>query len=163
MSSQPRIPVGGAILLAVAGLCLSGCHRTSNPWRDQSPTAAELETPSVRGFRALTATPSTGHRPYAQTVAAPVDGSVLHGPLYWEDPFEDKGSEDGCIAWTGEDYLHIAYGPARYLLNGLFFPASIVVTPPWADLVSDGCLSRQMLGCDHDAARVCCHCRCRSH
>lgn len=33
----------------------------------------------------------------------------------------------------------------------MLLPASAVVTPPWTVMVSDGQISRQLLGYDHDA------------
>jgi hypothetical protein len=47
---------------------------------------------------------------------------VPHWPLWWEDPFEDKGNNykpvadrdapDTEFAMNWVDYFHIAYGPA---------------------------------------------------
>jgi len=86
-----------------------------------------------------------------ETQAAPEPGDVVHWPLWFEDPFEDKGSEDGKFAWTAEDYLAMPYSFARLLLNTMGWPISAIVTPPGAPMVSDGVLSRQALGKDHDA------------
>jgi hypothetical protein len=82
-----------------------------------------------------------------------MDGTVTHGPLFFEDGFEDQGSEDGQFAWTGEDYLQMFYWRGRFLVNALCFPVSAVVTPPWVVMASDGEPSRRIAGLNHDAAR----------
>ena len=92
-------------------------------------------------------------RDFSVTQVPVQDGTVLHLPLYFEDPFEDKGSEDGRFAWTGEDYFQILYWRGRFLLNAVAFPISATVTPPWVVMESDGRLSRQILWKDHDATR----------
>jgi len=124
------------------------------PFHDEfvvHPTVAT--TASAEGVHAAKATPVLRQRDHAQKEISPNDGAVTHGPLYFEDPFEDKGSEDGKFAWTGEDYLQWWYWRGRFLLNAVALPVSAVVTPPWVVMVSDGRLSRQALGYDHDAER----------
>lgn len=126
-----------------------------NPWRDEMREEPPVTTPSVEGVRAAGAATASAHRPFSERVAAPVDGSVTHGALYFEDPFEDRGSDDGRFAWNGADYLYLPYGPCRFLLNGGLFPISALVTPPTTVMASDGVISRQAAGAmDHDAARA---------
>jgi len=81
--------------------------------------------------------------------------AVQHEPLWWEDPFEDKDkvSGDGYTGWTWEDWLAIVYSDARWMLNTMLSPASMAVTPIWTPMRSDGVLSKQLLGFDHDAER----------
>jgi hypothetical protein len=43
------------------------------------------------------------------------------------------------------------YGFGRFILNTMGWPVSCVVTPVWTVMGSDGVLSRQALGYDHDA------------
>ncbi len=85
-------------------------------------------------------------------------GVVEHGPLYFEDPFVDKGAgrteqtDPGNVYRLGwEDWVALPYGYARHVLNLVALPVSAVVTPPWTRMESDGHLSRQILGYDHDA------------
>ena len=143
-------PVLGVIVfVALAG----GCQLMVNPFKDEFAGQQATTTASVEGARAAKTTPTVRQLDYAPVeLRAEADG-VTHGPLYFEDPFEDKDSEDGRFAWTGEDYLQIFYWRGRFLLNTVFFPVSAVVTPPWTVMESDGRLSRQALGYDHDAER----------
>ena len=85
-------------------------------------------------------------------------GAVDHLPLYFEDPFEDKGAgrtdeTDPHNVYRGgwEDYVALPYCFARFTGNWLMFPVSAIVTTPWTIMESDGRLSRQLLGYDHDA------------
>ena len=151
-SSRGRF--AGALAWAAAVTLLSfGCQLVVNPFADELASQQKVTTPSAERARAATPAPSTLHRSHLVRKIRTHDGAVTHGPLYFEDPFEDHGSEDARSAWTGEDYLHLACGPGRYLLNGALFPVSAMVTPPWVVMTSDGRLSRQILGMDHDAER----------
>jgi len=141
------------LLAATAGLCLAtcGCQHLINPFVDDLPATAEVTTASVEGVRAAQADrPGPAPRDFADFHLEAQSGTVDHWPLWWEDPFEDQGSEDDRFAWTEEDYFTIAYGPARFILNTVVCPVSAVVTPPGTVLCSDGELSRQPLGYDHD-------------
>lgn len=143
----------GTVGAIVSTVLLSGCQLIVNPFKDELAGQQAMTTASVEGARAAKTTPSVRQRDYPPVeLRAEADG-VTHGPLYFEDPFEDKGSEDGRFAWTGEDYLQLFYWRGRFLLNTVLFPISAVVTPPWMVMESDGRLSRQALGCDHDAER----------
>jgi hypothetical protein len=130
-----------------------GCSLFVNPFTDELAVRPAVTSPSVEVAWEVRAEQPVLRRPYERFEIATVDGTVTHGPLYFEDPFEDKGSEDGKFAWTGEDYLQMFYWRGRFLVNTVFFPVSAVVTPPWVLMASDGNLSRQALGMDHDAER----------
>lgn len=139
----------------VLTLLLGGCSLMVDPYHDEYVThPTDTGTASVNEARAAAITPALRDRGHAPTERSAESGTVTHGPLYFEDPFEDKGSEDGQFAWTGEDYLQMFYWRARFLLNGIALPVSAVVTPPWTVMASDGELSRQALGYDHDAERA---------
>jgi len=142
-----------AASLILAAIGVSGCQLIVNPFADEFANRPAVVTPSVRVAREARVEPVVLRRPCSPIEVTVVDGAVTHGPLYFEDPFEDKGSEDGRFAWTGEDYLYLLYGPGRFSLNSLLFPVSAMVTPPWVVMASDGHLSRQALGMDHDAER----------
>ncbi len=139
------------LLVALSVTLLAGCHQVVNPFEDDLPYTSEVTTASVEGVRSAPSQPSLGPRDFAPVAMDAQSGTVAHWPLWWEDPFEDKGSDDGQFALTWEDYFCVLYGPGRNLVNTMFFPLSPVLTPPWTVMCSDGKLSEQALGYDHDA------------
>jgi hypothetical protein len=141
--------------LAVAPLglvLLVGCHEYVNPWEDDTVDPAAVSTASVAEARAHPHRSPVRQRSFAATPIQAQDGSVRHFPLWFEDPQEDRGSDDGRFAMRGEDYLGMPYGLARFITNGIAFPISAAVQPPTPAMVSDGVTSRQALGYDHDPA-----------
>jgi len=145
-----------ALARAVMGISViltSGCQLMVNPFRDELAGRQEITTASVDGARAAITAPTVRQRDYAAFELQPENEGITHGPLYFEDSSEDKGSDDGRFAWTGEDYLHLFYWRGRFLVNTVFFPVSAVATPPWTVMESDGRISRQSLGFDYDAER----------
>jgi hypothetical protein len=140
------------VALAAAGGLAAGCGRLNNVFVADSPSVGQpLESLSAADVRGEYAPAAPREREWAKSHVRSADGTVLHGPLWFEDPFEDKGTgHDGYyIGW--EDYVAVPYGLARFTLNWLLAPASMIVTPPWTTMESDGVLSRQLLGYDHDA------------
>jgi len=141
-----------AMIAAAAALALSACQEPPavNPWREDSIPASAWTTPSRQGIEAMAA--ASGSAPVLRTrdvepaVLHPPAG-VPHYPLWWEDPFEDKGDGDGLFAWTYADYLAMPYGLGRFIVNTSGWPVSAVVTPPGTAMVSDSVVGR-----DHDAA-----------
>lgn len=143
------------ISFALLVLTTAGCSLYSNPFRDEFANQPPTTTPSVDAVMAADVTPSVQERNGDPKVVYTADGSVKHYPLYFEDPFEDHGSDDGKFAWTGEDYYWMVEWRARYLVNLIAFPLSAVVNPPWQPMVSDGrydCCGR---GREFDAVPCC--------
>ena len=145
--------VGAYVLVLAVAACTGGCQLVVNPYADEIAAEAGATTPSAQQARAAEVTANIQQRDYALTEVRARGGSVTHGPLYFEDPFENQGSDDGRFAWSGEEYLYFIHGPGCFLLKGALFPFNAVVTPPWRVMVSDGRLSRRALGMEHDAAR----------
>ena len=132
---------------------LFGCSHVPNQWREDGPSVdAKLESPSESDIRANYEPAQQRQRDWQPVTVSAESGAVTHWPLYFEDPFEDKGHgrSDYRLGW--EDYVAMPYCYARYTLNWLMFPASAVITPGWLLMESDGVLSEQALGYDHDAA-----------
>ncbi len=130
-----------------------GCQHTVNPWVDDLPVSSEITTASVEGARFATSHPTLTARGFEPTAIEAQRGAVAHWPLWFEDPFEDKGSDDGQFALTWVDYFAYGYGGGRNIANMLFWPVSAAMTPPFTVMCSDGQLSKQGLGYDHDAVR----------
>lgn len=151
--SCTRSLLAAATLVSLT-LGTSGCQLLVDPFTDELAGRPPVTTPSVRVANQAHAEESIVMQRPSEPCRVPAkDGTVTHGPLYFEDPFEDKGSEDGKFAFTCEDYLQMVYWRGRFLLNAVLFPVSSIVTPPWVVMASDGRLSRQALGFDHDAER----------
>jgi hypothetical protein len=136
MNGSTRILVAAfAIILAS-----TACNQPPavNPWVDDSIHESARTTPSEAGFLAAGHQPVYRQRGFPQTDLAMANPNVPHYPLWWEDPFMDKGDQDGQFAWTWQDYLHMPYGLSRFILNTIGVPASAIVHPPGLPMVSDG-------------------------
>lgn len=143
---------------------LSGCAHLNDPWKDSSEVInEEMTTASTEGYQGRTQYVTKTRRDWPQETVYHENGSVTHWPLWFEDPFEDKGNDttvegerdpiDNRFALNWADYLHMGYGPGRMFLNIVGWPISAVVTPPGTLLESDGRLDKGLMGYDHDAKR----------
>ncbi|MGB2987397.1 MAG: hypothetical protein WBE26_16145 [Phycisphaerae bacterium] len=137
MSSSRRYIVLGVSLLGVTA-SVTGCSLMVNPFTDELAGQPAVTTVSVDAARAVAIEATVTQRLYASTSVPAKDGTVTHGPLYFEDPFEKTGSEDGSFAWSKVDYVYWLYGPARFLVNTALFPISAGAAPPWVVTASDG-------------------------
>lgn len=144
-----------AVGCVLIGTLLTACDAPPavNPWRDDSISADKWSTPSQDGVLAAGHEPALRQREIPVAEAPRAFDDVPHYPLWWEDPFEDKGDGDGVFAWTWADYLAMPYSYGRFLFNSVASPVSVIVTPPGTAMVSDGDLSPGLLGYDHDAAK----------
>lgn len=140
----------------------SGCAHLNNPYEDSSAVIDDdMKTTSSEAYRGKTEFGRPLRRTWEPSQVVFANGAVTHWPLYFEDPFEDKGQRvepvadrdapDNAFARTWVDYLHIPYGPGRALLNVAGFPVSMVMTPPGKLMESDGRISKNILDYDHDA------------
>lgn len=137
-----------ALTLVTSGILGAGCSSPPhvNPWVDDAIPDSEWSTPSRDGVLAAERGGTLRVRPEAEGKQGPyVKGEVPHFPLYWEDPFTDKGDGDDYFAWTYADYIAMPYVVGRYMLNGIAVPVSMIVHPPGTSMVSDG-----VVGANHD-------------
>jgi hypothetical protein len=135
--------------------CISGCSLYSSPFRDEFAKQPPVSTPSIEAALAVPVTPAAQERRGEPKIVSAVDGAVWHYPLYFEDPADEHGSDDGAFKVTAEDYVWIAKWRARFLVNLIAFPVHAVLTPPWHPMVSDGrydCCGR---GRTYDAVPCC--------
>jgi len=149
LSHQARPSATWLTLMGLA-TAISACNQPPavNPWRDDSIPRTAWSTPSQDAVIAAGHEPVIRQRNIPEIQAPCAAGHVPHYPLWWEDPFEDKGDGNDAFAWTWQDYVAMPYGFGRFLLNTMGWPVSIFVTPPATPMVSDGRIGR-----DHDAAR----------
>ena len=150
-----------ALGIVVTGV-VTGCVLTPNFYREDGPSVTtQWESPTAVDVLSRCEPAKLCQRDWpARTVTAESD-AVQHYPLYFEDPFADKGhgrtdeSDPHNVYRLGwEDWVGFPYGIARFTANWLLLPVSAVVTPPWTVMESDGRISRQLIACDHDAAPV---------
>lgn len=146
-------------VLVPSCLALAGCTHVPNQFVEDGPTTSgALESDAARDLYARYQPAPNRERGWTQTSTAAQSGTVYHWPLYTEDPFEDKGTDrpDGPnkyhLGW--EDYVAMPYGFSRWVLNVMAMPVSMAVQPPWKLMESDGVLSKQCLGYDHDATEA---------
>ena len=156
----------------VAAVILSGlvigCAPKNNPFVEDGPSAEMVWNSATAADVYDRLEPSESrqrHWPRHTLIAA--DGRVTHDPLYMENPFVDNGTYRtdadplGMTAggrskyYTGWTDLGAGlYALPRYWANLIAFPISAAVTPPWQVQESDGYVSRQKLGYDHDPTRA---------
>lgn len=155
---------------AIAVSCIFGCAHVNDPWRDSSVAInQDMRTPSSetysKGNRAEF--PAERRRAWDAHQVTYHNGAVTHWPLWFEDPFEDRGNSDvpmkdpalerslpdNEFAWNWVDYFHMPYGLARQYLNIIGWPVSAAVTPPGTLLDSDTRIDKGLLCHDHDAKR----------
>jgi hypothetical protein len=145
-------------VLLLAAVVTCGCAHAPNQWVEDGPaTTADWETPTTKDIMANYTASGVREHDWEPSRFVGDSGAVTHWPLYFEDPFVDKGhGREGMdkyrFGW--EDYVAALYCYSRFTLNWIAFPVSAVVTPPWTLMESDGRLSRQALGYDHDATRA---------
>lgn len=139
--------------LVMTGGLAAGCRTTGDPLTESLAAHPGVTTPSVEAVRAATVEPSVSHRDHKPTEIHAKDGTVTHGPLYFEGPFEETGGEEGTFAQSGVDYGSWFYGLGRFGVNTVMFPISAAMTPPWHVMASDGQPSRRAWGEDYDAER----------
>ncbi len=151
MSNNTRNLIG---LTAILAALLAGCSSAGpgvNVIADDSTPRSEWTTPSEEGIRAAGHASAVRRRNWEPTEAPYEREGVPHYPLWWEDPFEDKGDGNDTQCWSCADLVAMPYSMARFFLNTACSPASMIVVPPGTPMISDGHLSKQLLGYDHDA------------
>ncbi len=140
---------GASVVLAVTLLMtLTGCQLIVDPFTDGLASQPPVATPSVEGVRMAQARTATDlRRSHEEMRVEGEERTVTHGPLYFADPLEGGGSDDGKFAWTGKDYLLFFHGQAQFVLNGILLPVSAVIAPPWTVMHSDSEPRWISLGC----------------
>jgi len=130
----------GLVLQAVVSMFIllalqTGCkHVYADMFTDEFANKAPVQTQSSQRAIESPGTPSKLSRGYQLSSVSAADGTVTHGPLYFEDPFETRGSRDGKFAWTFEDYFALGYSDARWLINVAVMEVSFLLPTPVAQM-----------------------------
>lgn len=87
---------------------------------------------------AVTTSGATRQRSWPTQVATYTDGRVGHMPRWFEDPYDNVTQpRPGVFGWSADDLIGAAYSPARFLVNGVALPASVIVHPLWEKASTD--------------------------
>ena len=164
--SASRKICASALLFACLFATLA-CNQVNNPWKDSGAAVnADMTTANAEVYKKNGAKDvSPPQRNWQESRFTYATGETTHWPTWFSDPFNDKGNGetadgdteviDTQFAWNWADYLHMGYGPGRWLLNIGAFPVSAVVDWPGKVMASDGRLSPSLIGRhDHDARHV---------
>lgn len=132
----PSYPVLGGAIVGI-GL-LVGCHQFPDVFLDDLPDSAMVTTMSARRAIEVPVSPTVRQREFSPMHVEPQDGTVAHAPLWFEDPFEMAGSDDGQFAVTWEDVLYFPIGICRFIANFGLLPVSMLLEPAGTLICSDG-------------------------
>ncbi len=138
-----RLRFRGAVAALAGGLLPAGCHEFPNVLVDDLPHSSMVTTASKdAALRAEDEIEGEAEavrvRDFAVGRVERADGTVSHGPLWFEDPFEMTGSHDGQFRVTMEEFLYFPYGIGRFVVNLGLLPLSVLVDPPGSMVCSDG-------------------------
>ena len=149
-------------LFALVGAAASGCATIHDQFKETGPaTTMSYQTPSSADIIARYQGQPEEPRTWPQMTAEVDPSVVVHGPLYFEDPFVDQGTGRTDeknpnnvyrIGWI--DAAAVPYEFGRFAINLVGLPVSMVVYPPWQAQESDGLLSKQLLDYERDAVPV---------
>lgn len=120
-------------------LLVGGCAVCPNQYADDGPsTDMPAHSPAGDDLYARYQPAPQRVRESEPTLHAAHSGAVTHLPLWFEDPFVEKGSgrDDHRLDW--EDWFTMAYGAGRAMVNLALSPGTVVITPPWMFMESDG-------------------------
>ncbi|HNQ23659.1 MAG TPA: hypothetical protein PKK06_11250 [Phycisphaerae bacterium] len=152
-----RWTIGGAIagLVVLAAVWVPGCHLRASPFMDIGTEGSQITTPSAEAARASgPGQPSALTRAHEPIVVATEGVAVTHAPLYFETSSEVREVSDDRVVWIARDYMLMLGGPARFLVNLAALPVSLVDTPFWWEMASDGQMGRRTFGLPYDAVHV---------
>jgi len=115
----------GTVLAGV----LAGCELAASQERK---TAGWEPTASYDQIMSAPSEPSPIQtRHWAPTQARYEKPTVSHFPSYFLDPFETRGDGVDGYGWSYMDLAAVAYSPARFVVNTVAIPVSMVKDPPW--------------------------------
>jgi hypothetical protein len=108
---------------------LAGCEATERSDRGEpgwQPTASYDKIMSAPATQPSPVKP----RAWNSTVAKYEPPVVTHFGSYFEDPLVTQGDGNDTYGWTLMDLAAVGYSPARFVVNTLAVPISMVKEPP---------------------------------
>ena len=111
-------------LLPVALLLLAcGCASQQVPPAEQAAAQLTTTSPDYPFAR----------RDWPETFAYYPDASVTHETVYFQDPFEVAGGNDGQFrTWRLADAVALLASPPLFVANTAALPVAMAISPPWA-------------------------------
>jgi len=117
-----------AIVMITLSVVLVGCEATAKSGRLEP---AWQTTASYEKVFQQTARPSQlRRRNWVPSLAAYEPCVVAHFGSYFDDEFVTTGDGDETFGWTLMDTAAICYSPARFVVNTLAVPISMIKDPP---------------------------------
>ena len=132
---RPSIRAAPVVVLTL----LTGCQLNQRAFIDALAHNPPVTTASVDAAR--TATPDRAPQSSSAKTGFRItskDGSITHGPLYFQGPSEHFHLDDTHFALTRHDYTMWLHEAGSFLLNIALFPVHAVATPPGSRFESDG-------------------------
>lgn len=124
---MPKTIIATGLLAALATV-ITGCEATAK---------SDLAEPTWQGtasYERIFAQKATAgpiaRRPWPQTTAGYEPCIVTHFGSYYDDPFVTTGDGDNAYGWTALDAVAFGYSPARFVVNTLAVPISMIKEPP---------------------------------
>jgi hypothetical protein len=126
-------------LMVLCGVVLTGilvgCEATA---KSDMMEPTWDKTPSYDKIMSATPEPSPiPRRTWQHGEASPEPSTVTHLPSYFDDPIVTDGDGNDTYGWTFLDPAAVAYSPARYAVNFIALPVSMVKEPPATLLCTD--------------------------
>lgn len=134
--------VGGGLCLLTVGLAI-GCHQFPNVFVDDLPPSRFVTTNSAYRARLVEVEPVLRDRGYELTSVSVRDGSVSHGPLWFEDGSDDVDGVYPSFDVAPADLMAAVIVPWRFAGNVVLLPITMVLHPPSEALCSDGKMHRR--------------------
>ncbi|TWT44899.1 hypothetical protein RAS1_13180 [Phycisphaerae bacterium RAS1] len=148
----PTLLIGVALLGAFMA---PGCAVCPNQYVDDGPsTDMPANSPAGEELYARYQPAPQRVREQDPSFHAARSGAVKHLPFWFENPFVEQGSGRSDHRLGCEDWLAMVYGLGRAMVNLGGSPASVVFTPPWLIMESDGRAARRWPDLDEFDARA---------
>lgn len=123
---QKAVSIALGVLMAAV---LVGCEATAKSDRAEPGWQTTTSYDKIMSIENPPPSPIE-NRPWTSTVAFYEPPVVTHFGSYFDDPIITNGDGNDTYGWTCFDLLAVAYSPARFTVNTLAVPISMIKEPP---------------------------------
>lgn len=125
-----------AASVTISLLLLAGCEATAHSDRTEPKWHTTASYDSIMSEQAVNPSPIAPRQwPATQAVYQPC--TVTHFGSYFDDDFVYLGDGDDLYGWTWRDAVAFGYSPARFVVNTVCVPLSMVKEPPAVLVTTD--------------------------